>query len=67
MFVRIVIGVGLFAIGYFVGKEIGRAESIRDQLNWAADEDDSGPTKRRPEGDIQTATSGPSAPPRRGS
>ncbi len=39
MIARIVIGIGLFALGYFVGKEIGRAESIRDQLRGATDYD----------------------------
>ena len=40
MMVRIFIGVGFFVLGYFVGKEIGRAESVRDQLDWAAEDDD---------------------------
>ena len=40
MFVRLIVGAGLFALGYFVGKEMGRAESIRDQLSWAAEEED---------------------------
>jgi len=43
MVVRIFIGIGLFALGYFVGKEIGRAESIRDQLRGATDDDLSTP------------------------
>lgn len=40
MIARIVLGIGLFALGYFVGKEIGRAESIRDQLRGAVDGND---------------------------
>jgi hypothetical protein len=40
MVVRILIGVGLFALGYFMGKEMGRAESIRDQLRWSMDEEE---------------------------
>ena len=61
MIVRIFIGAGLFALGYFVGKEMGRAESIRDQLSWAADEDDLMPTKRDPEAKIEPETSDPAA------
>jgi hypothetical protein len=43
MIIRVFIGVGLFALGYFVGKEIGRTESIRDELRRAAEEDDQAP------------------------
>ena len=43
VFIRVFIGVGLFALGYFVGKEIGRTESIRDELRRAAEEDDQAP------------------------
>jgi len=45
--IRIFTGAGLFAFGYLVGKEIGRAESIRDQLRSAA-EDDGMPTELGP-------------------
>jgi hypothetical protein len=37
MSVRIFIGAGLFALGYFLGKEIGRTEPIRDRLRLAAE------------------------------
>ena len=40
MIARIFVGAGLFALGYLVGREIGRAESIRDQLRGAVDADD---------------------------
>lgn len=40
MIVRFLIGAGLFAFGYFIGREIGRAESIRDQLDWATENDE---------------------------
>ena len=40
MMARILVGLGLFALGYLVGKEIGRAESIRDQLRGAVDGDE---------------------------
>jgi hypothetical protein len=32
MIVRLFIGVGLLALGYFVGKEVGRTESLRAEL-----------------------------------
>lgn len=57
MIVRIFIGIGLFALGYVVGKEMGRAESIRDQLSWAAEEDDLMPTMHDPEAEIVSETS----------
>jgi hypothetical protein len=37
MGVRIFIGAGLFALGYFLGREIGRTEPIRDRLRLAAE------------------------------
>jgi hypothetical protein len=61
MIVRLVIGTGLFALGYFVGKEVGRAESIRDQLSWAAEGEDSVPARRDPEAEIEPETSDPAA------
>lgn len=30
---RILIGIGLFTFGYRVGREVGRMEPIRDELN----------------------------------
>jgi len=57
MVVRIFIGVGLFVLGYFVGKEIGRAESIRDQLTWAAEEDDPVSMRSESVGDSEPAVS----------
>jgi hypothetical protein len=32
MLVRVVFGVGLLALGYYVGREIGRNESLRETL-----------------------------------
>ena len=46
MIVRIFVGAGLFALGYFVGKEMGRAEYIRDQLRWASEDGELIPTRR---------------------
>ncbi|MEA3274228.1 MAG: hypothetical protein U9Q81_02815 [Pseudomonadota bacterium] len=31
------VGAGLFALGYLLGREIGRSESIRDELRWVGD------------------------------
>jgi hypothetical protein len=61
MIARLIIGTGLFALGYFVGKEMGRAESIRDQLRWAAEGEDLVPTKLDPEAEIGSETSDPAA------
>ena len=35
MLVRIATGVGLFALGFFLGREIGRTEPIREELRHA--------------------------------
>jgi hypothetical protein len=32
VFFRLAIGVGLFAFGFYLGREVGRTESIRDEL-----------------------------------
>lgn len=32
MILRILAGVGLVALGYYVGREIGRTESVREEL-----------------------------------
>jgi hypothetical protein len=37
MFFRAVVGLSLFLLGYLIGKEVGRTESIRDQLRWDAE------------------------------
>ena len=35
MLVRLVLGVGLFALGYYLGREVGRAEPVREELRRA--------------------------------
>jgi hypothetical protein len=35
MLTRIVAGLGLFALGYYLGKEVGRTQSVRDELEEA--------------------------------
>lgn len=30
--VRLLLGAGLFALGYYVGREIGRLESLREEM-----------------------------------
>ena len=30
--VRLLLGAGLFALGYYVGREIGRIESVREEM-----------------------------------
>lgn len=57
MIVRLFIGTGLFALGYFVGKEAGRAEAVRDQLRWAAEGEDRVPSKLDSEAEIESERS----------
>jgi hypothetical protein len=58
MVLRILIGIGLFALGYFMGKEMGRAESIRDQLRWSMDEDDAADESHEAEAGARAKTPG---------
>ena len=38
MLIRLIAGVGLFAFGYYLGKQVGRMEPIRDELARERDE-----------------------------
>ena len=40
MLFRLIAGAGLFAFGYYLGKQIGRMEPIRDELEQARRERD---------------------------
>ena len=35
MIYRIIVGVGLLALGYYLGREVGRAEPVREELRRA--------------------------------
>ena len=35
MLARLVVGAGLFALGYYLGKEVGRMAPVRDELRRA--------------------------------
>lgn len=35
MIYRMIVSVGLFALGYYLGREVGRTEAIREQLRLA--------------------------------
>lgn len=35
MFLRLIAGAGLFALGYYVGREVGRMEPIVEELKMA--------------------------------
>ena len=37
---RLLLGLGLFALGYYVGREIGRLESLREEMRKAREEAD---------------------------
>ena len=39
MFFRVFVGLGLLALGYYVGREIGRAEPIRNELKDLRDDE----------------------------
>ncbi len=39
MIFRILVGAGLLALGYFVGREIGRTEPVRKELRNAREQD----------------------------
>ncbi|MEJ2552993.1 MAG: hypothetical protein P8164_07660 [Gammaproteobacteria bacterium] len=57
MLFRVVISVGLLALGYYVGREIGRGESIRKDLKVLRDEE------ARPPASAETLTQPPPAEP----
>ncbi len=38
MILRLLVGVGLLALGYYVGREVGRTEPIREELRKAREE-----------------------------
>ncbi len=35
MIYRMIVNVGLFALGYYLGREVGRTEGVREQLRQA--------------------------------
>ena len=35
VFYRLIIGVGLFTLGYYIGREVGRTEHVRRELEQA--------------------------------
>ena len=38
MILRLLVGVGLLALGYYVGREVGRAEPVREELRKAREQ-----------------------------
>jgi hypothetical protein len=69
MLLRIAFGVGLLALGYYVGREMGRAESLRRELDRDGGLDDPGPERApRSDGEPGRPTVDPSetTPPPRG-
>ena len=55
MLLRVILGAGLFAFGYYLGREVGRHEPIREELEQArkhrerAQPEESGQGWRNPE------------------
>lgn len=60
MLFRVVVSVGLLALGYYVGREIGRGEPIRKDLKTLRDEE-----KREPAPTETLTKSPPSEGPKR--
>jgi hypothetical protein len=46
MILRILTGVGLFALGYYLGKEVARTESVRADLEAARGEGEASETEQ---------------------
>lgn len=42
MILRVLIGTGLLALAYYVGREVGRTEPIREELRKAREDEKSG-------------------------
>ena len=40
MIFRLLTGVGLLALGYYIGREVGKAESIRNEMKQARESDE---------------------------
>ena len=38
MFLRVITGIGLFAFGYYIGKQVGRMEPINEELAHTRDQ-----------------------------
>jgi hypothetical protein len=53
MIFRILFGASLFALGYYIGKEIGRTEPIRESLEESRQQEDD--TLIKAEGERQTS------------
>ena len=51
MLMRLIVGTGLFAFGYYLGKQVGMTEPLRADLARAReqDEDDPSPATEEPE------------------
>ena len=48
MIIRILTGTSLLLLGYYIGREVGRAEPIRRELQEARDSDNKEPEKPSP-------------------
>lgn len=51
MWLRLLVGAGLFALGYYLGKEVERTRPVREELDRARTgaEDDTAPGRTDPE------------------
>lgn len=58
MFLRLAFGVGLLALGYYVGREMGRVESLRRELDGDPEPLEAESVERPPEAPRRPATGG---------
>ena len=49
MLMRLIVGAGLFAFGYYLGKQVGMTEPLRADLARAREQDDPSPAAEEPE------------------
>jgi hypothetical protein len=49
MLIRLIVGAGLFAFGYYLGKQVGMTEPLRADLARAREQDDTDPEADKPE------------------
>ena len=51
--IRLLMGAGLFGLGYYVGREVGRLESLRDEMRRLREAEAGGRAGTTPAGEPQ--------------
>jgi len=49
MLMRLIVGAGLFAFGYYLGKQVGMTEPLRADLARAREQEETDPVTEEPE------------------